>query len=196
MSTIGLNLKRLRTAAKKSQGTLAQEAGVSQQLISQIENGKNVSTTELPALARALGVGVDQLDPEYIVSASEERVPLKGDIGAGAEVLAIEGDGDETAPAPAESSATTVAVRVKGDSMFPAYEPGTLLYYSRLMPPNEMINRRAVVQLADGRIFVKIVQPGSAANVWSLASLNPFFPLMEDQVVEWAAPIDWVKPRY
>lgn len=196
MSTIGINLKRLRTAAKKSQVALAKEAGVSQQLISQIENGVNTSTTELPALARALRVGVDEIDPDYAVSVNEDdRVPLKGDIGAGAEVLAIEGDGDDTAPAPAESTPTTVAVRVKGDSMFPAYEPGTLLYYSKLMPPREMINRRAVVQLADGRIFVKIVQAGSAPNLWSLASLNPYFPIMEDQVVEWAAPIDWIKPR-
>lgn len=196
MGSIGINLKRLRAAAKLSQAALAKAAGVSQQLISQIENGVNESTTELPALARALKVGVDEIDPDYVLSADDDaRVPLKGNIGAGAEVLAIEGDGDDTAPAPADAGPNTVAVRVKGDSMFPAYEPGTLLYYSRLMPPADMLNKRAVVQLADGRIFVKIVQQGSTSNLWSLASLNPYFPLMEDQVVEWAAPIDWIKPK-
>lgn len=177
-----------------SQGALAAKAGVSQQLISQIETGVNDSTTELPSLARALGVGVDEIDPDYVISTPEDRVPLKGDIGAGAEVLAIDDDGNNTAPAPADYQPSTVAVRVKGDSMFPAYEPGTLLYYSELVAPSEMVNKRAVVQLADGRIFVKIIQKGSASNLWSLISLNPYYPIMPDQVVEWAAPIDWVKP--
>jgi transcriptional regulator with XRE-family HTH domain len=194
VNTIGKNVRRLRAAANLSQVALAKAAGVSQQLISQIENGVNDSTTELPALARALNVSVDAIDPEYVVSPPEDRVPLKGDIGAGAEVLAIEGDGDDTAPAPASTSNSTVAVRVKGDSMFPAYEPGTLLYYSRLLPPEALRNRRAVVQLGDGRIFVKVVRAGSSANTWNLQSLNPLYPEMVDQVVEWAAPIEWVKP--
>lgn len=194
MSTIGINLKRLRSDAKLSQVALAKKAEVSQQLISQIENGVNVSTTELPALARALHVSVDQIDPDYVVSTPDDRVPLKGDIGAGAEVLAIEGDGEETAPAPSLRRPTTVAVRVKGDSMYPAYESGTLLYYSRLMPPETLRNRRCVVQLGDGRIFVKVLRAGSSPNTWNLQSLNPLYPEMPDQVVEWAAPIEWVKP--
>jgi len=38
---------------------------VSQQLISQLETGLTEKTTELPALAQALGVGVHELDPSY-----------------------------------------------------------------------------------------------------------------------------------
>lgn len=122
------------------------------------------------------------------------EVELKGDIGAGAEVMAIEGDGGETVPAPRDTKPGTVAVRVRGDSMHPAYEPGTLIYYSKQMPPSELMNKRAVVQLGDDRIFVKIIRAGSRPDLWTLTSLNPLYPEMVDQVVAWAAPIDWIKP--
>lgn len=124
----------------------------------------------------------------------EIQVPKKGRIGAGAEVLAIDNGDFETVSAPAQSRPGTVAVEVDGESMFPAYEPGTLLYYSQILPPDAMVNRRAVVQLGDGRIFVKILRKGSTPSTWNLQSLNPNFADMEDVVVEWVAKIDWIKP--
>lgn len=124
----------------------------------------------------------------------EIQVPLKGRVGAGAEVLAIDDGGDTMVSAPAQARPGTVAVEVDGESMFPAYEPGTRLYYSRLLPPDAMVNRRVVAQLGDGRIFVKILRRGSTTHTWTLQSLNPLFADMVDQVVEWVAPIDWIKP--
>ncbi|ATU91422.1 S24 family peptidase [Phyllobacterium zundukense] len=124
-----------------------------------------------------------------------DHVPLKGRVGAGAEVYAIDNGGDDWVDAPADADAHTVAVEVSGDSMFPAYEDGTLLYYSRLLPPDTMINRRCVVQLANERIFVKILRKGTSDNAWNLQSLNPLYPDMIDETVEWAAPIDWIKPK-
>jgi transcriptional regulator with XRE-family HTH domain len=82
---IGHNLKLLRTEAKLSQTALAKKAGVSQQLISQIERGENVSTTELPALATALGVRIEEIDPSYDVGIEPtgKRVPLVSWVSAG-----------------------------------------------------------------------------------------------------------------
>lgn len=125
----------------------------------------------------------------------EIEVPLKGRVGAGQAVYAIDDGAQDTVPAPAQSRPGTVAVEVSGESMFHAFEDGTLLYYSKLLPPNEMVNRRAVVQLGDGRIFVKIIRGGSTPRTWTLQSINALFPDMVDEVVEWAAPIDWIKPR-
>ena len=65
MATIAENLRRLRKAAGLSQAALAEKAGVSQQLVSQLENNKNFSTTELPGLAFALGVPVHEIDSAY-----------------------------------------------------------------------------------------------------------------------------------
>lgn len=63
--TIASNLQRLRKEAKLSQTKLAKLSGVSQQLISQIETGENNSTKELPALAKALGVSIADIDENY-----------------------------------------------------------------------------------------------------------------------------------
>lgn len=123
------------------------------------------------------------------------EVPIKGRVGAGSEIYAIDDGGQEVAPAPADANPSTVAVEVSGDSMFPAYEDGTLLYYSRLLPPDDMVNRRCVVQLGSGKIYVKVLRQGSSAGLFNLQSLNHMFPDITDQHVEWAAPIDWVRPR-
>lgn len=68
MATLAENLRRIR--GKMSQVKLAKAAGVSQQLISQIENGENTTTKELPKLAKALGVDVAELDENFTPAAT------------------------------------------------------------------------------------------------------------------------------
>ena len=82
------------------------------------------------------------------------KVPLLGHVGAGAQVLALEDQGDEYVDANSDAKPNTVAVEVDGDSGFPAFEPGTLLYYSENLPPDALINRRCVVKLEDGRNYL------------------------------------------
>jgi transcriptional regulator with XRE-family HTH domain len=62
---VAANLRRYREEAGLSQVELADLAGVSQQLVSQIERGKNVSTKYLPQIAGALRKTVGELDPSY-----------------------------------------------------------------------------------------------------------------------------------
>jgi len=62
------NLKRLRNAAKLSQVELAQAAKVSQQSISRLEAGHDLTSKHLPALAKALKVSPSDLDPAYAES--------------------------------------------------------------------------------------------------------------------------------
>jgi len=75
------NLKRLRENAGLSQPRLAELSGVSQQLISQIESGKNATTKKLPQLARALQVSVYEIDPNFMYD--------PGSDGEGEELSAI-----------------------------------------------------------------------------------------------------------
>ncbi len=77
--------------------------------------------------------------------------------------------------------------------MLPHYEDGDIIYYSRNLPPEEMRNRRCVVKLADGRMLVKTLRRGSTDDLWTLTSTNAAD--IEDVLVEWVAPIDWIKPR-
>jgi len=78
--------------------------------------------------------------------------------------------------------------------MHPAYEEGSVIFYSKHLPAQDLINRRAIVQLKDGRIFIKVLRRGSEPDLWTLQSLNPLYSDIEDQEVDWAAPIDWIKP--
>lgn len=81
MASLGENLKRIREAKqpRMSQTKLADLAGVSQQLVSQIERGVNTTTKDLPQLAKALGVPISDLDENFVpVSTSEEERILAG----------------------------------------------------------------------------------------------------------------------
>jgi transcriptional regulator with XRE-family HTH domain len=101
---IAENLKRLRKEKGLSQPRLAEKSGVSQQLISQIESGRNETTNKLPSLARALGVRVADIDPAYegvadeVVAGVEGLVPVRraGTVEAGSfrRVDEFEDEGD------------------------------------------------------------------------------------------------------
>lgn len=73
--TIAENVKRLRKEAGLSQGQLAEVSGVSQQLISQIEGGKNNTTKHLSALAKALGCKLADIDPQLTDVISDDPFP-------------------------------------------------------------------------------------------------------------------------
>ncbi|MFN0191047.1 MAG: helix-turn-helix domain-containing protein [Aestuariivirga sp.] len=59
------NIKVRRSAKSYSQAELAESAGVSQQLINALENGKVGSTKFMPEIAAALGCTVRELDPRF-----------------------------------------------------------------------------------------------------------------------------------
>jgi transcriptional regulator with XRE-family HTH domain len=59
------NIKVRRSAKSYSQAELAESAGVSQQLINALENGKVGSTKFMPEIAAALGCTARELDPRF-----------------------------------------------------------------------------------------------------------------------------------
>ena len=61
MNDLGKRLRDARNARGLTQKDLARKSGVSQATISDIERGRNESSKELPALAKALGASVDDL---------------------------------------------------------------------------------------------------------------------------------------
>lgn len=85
------NIKRLRAEKHWSQPALAKNAGVSQQLISQLENGKNLTTKYLPQIAKALGVTIGEIDPAFaetrstvgVAFAVDDQVKFAGVVQAG-----------------------------------------------------------------------------------------------------------------
>ena len=122
------------------------------------------------------------------------HVRLMGRVGAGQVFSPLGDDENEFVEAPEGVPPTTEAVQVDGDSMFPAYEDRSLIYFSRTLPPEMLINRRAVIRLADGSMTVKVLRRGTDDGLWTLQSINARYDDMVDVLIDWAAPIDWVKP--
>lgn len=170
------------------QERLAAELDVAQSTINRIFNGKSDPRGELRDKINDAYARLVSKDGE-----AEKTVRLAGYVGAAQTVYQFDEDGAGFVEAPPGASAMTEAVEVRGESMLPLYEDGTLLYYSRQLPPDMMLNRRAIIRLADERVLVKTLRRGSERGLFTLVSLNA--PDIEDVAVEWAAPIDWIKPR-
>ncbi|WP_068305861.1 LexA family transcriptional regulator [Pararhodobacter sp. CCB-MM2] len=89
--TVAQKITEFRKAKGLSQKELAEESGVSQQLISQIERGINRTTKHIPALARALGRTLQEIDPtltdviegKRLAPPPSEPVPLISWVSAG-----------------------------------------------------------------------------------------------------------------
>lgn len=190
-------LSRLRTSKGWTQEQAADRAGLSLGGYRKLEYGeRQLKVAQLRKFSELFEVSEQAIIDGTATPERARTIPVKGRVGAGAQVEAVDnGDMDEV-EAPADANPRTVAVIVEGESGFPAYEPGTLIFYSKHLPPSEMVNRRAVVQLADGRIFLKILRAGSKPGHWTLQSVNQLYPDMVDELVDWAAPIEWIKPRY
>ena len=127
---------------------------------------------------------------------SSNTVNVVGFVGAGAEIYPIDdhamGAGLAEVEAPPERTKDTVAVTVRGDSMWPAYRDGDVLYYNeRREDLDALLMRECVVHLRDGRVFVKTLTPGSRPGFYTLTSYNA--PPIPDCEIEWAARISWIR---
>lgn len=154
-------------------------------------NGKRRTNTELlTKIAEALGVAIGDLF-------ERPQIPIVGYVGAGSEVYAIDdhekGGGIDEIDAPPDCPPGAVAVRVRGESMFPVHSDGDVIVYDgRQRHISDLYQKRCIVGMPDGRRFLKVVAPGSTDQLVTLVSFNA--PPMVDVVIEWAAPILWVRP--
>lgn len=187
-------LREARNARGLSQSALAKLAGVSQQLIGQLERGEVLKTQSIYRIAAVLGIPAQQLDNEIPGAEESERrtIPLVGYVGAGAEIFAIDdhakGGGLEEVECPWTALApSTVAVKVRGTSMVPAYHDGDILFYETQHTDfRHLLGKECVVALADGRKFVKELRRTSAGQ-WYLHSHNAE-PIVGSEI-EWAAKV-------
>lgn len=184
---VGRTVREAREAKGWSQTDLAKLSGTSQQNVDRIERSEVVHSRALPAILAALGLSGS-------VARKGGTVPLLGYVGAGAELFTFDVHGGdeplEEVDRPQGATDTTVAVRVRGDSMKPVYRDGDTLYYDaqengRL---DHLVGHDCVVRLVDGRTYVKELRITNG-QLW-LHSHNAE-PLVGVQVL-WAAKVRWV----
>lgn len=125
---------------------------------------------------------------------------LTGAAGAGERIAPFGRDfTGEPIPCP-PGFAFPACIVVRGDSMWPVYRDGDLLFYERADGvPKDALTRDCVCQVApkhpeqdQGEMYVKRLLAGSKAGLYDLQSYN-HPDLLRDQRLMWAAPIHWVK---
>lgn len=180
-----------REKAGLTRPELADRVGTSLSQIVKLERGERRLTQDwMERIAAALGVRSSDL-------MASQLVPVVGRVGAGAQILLVDGDGDATlseVEAPPGSSDDTVAVEVEGDSMAGQADDGSILYFDeRHDPPDSsFIGKLCVVWCEDGRVLVKRLGFGSAPGLWSLVSAGGH--VERDVVLRYAAKVLWIKP--
>lgn len=145
LMAIAQNLKRLREAAGLSQTGLAKKAGVSQQLISNIEKGKYFRTTKIPEIAKELGVPMYELDASFAAEAPEfigNTAPLLSWVNAGMlkkpDAVSSFEDAPRVSAPDLDPKGVWIALRVEGDSMDRISPPDSIIFVNvsdrRLVP--------------------------------------------------------------
>lgn len=195
-----IDIERLKAARKAkgiSQKNLAQLSGVSQQAIGEIERGAVLSSKAIHRIAAALGVTANYLDATIPVSnTGRTLVPVVGFVGAGSEIFTfddhLKGAGlEEVEAPPGAGSGGVVALRVRGDSMVPAYKDGDLIFYDRREDGDisHLLGKDCVIHLRDGRTFLKELR--RAGGTYWLHSHNAD-PILDPSIV-WAARVRWIE---
>ncbi|MBL4802816.1 MAG: helix-turn-helix transcriptional regulator [Emcibacter sp.] len=198
METWNERLKRSLEGKFKSVAEFARHSGVPKDSIHKyIKNGVNQPRGDtLDRLAVSLDVDLLWLKEGMI--GSSHYIPVVGYVGAGGEFLPFDdhakGGGIDEVLAPPEMTEKAVAVQVRGDSMYPVYQEGDILFYTRngeATNIEQCIGKECVVQVSDGAIYIKILGKGSEPGLFTLSSFN--HPPIVDITIEWAAKVSYVK---
>lgn len=126
-----------------------------------------------------------------------KSVPVFGYVGAGERVIPPCDDGRiDITEAPIWAEEGTSAVIVRGESMFPAYWSGDIVFFdaNNRIPPEECLFMECVVYLKTGEAYVKQIQMGRKPGEFVLSSYNA--PPIIDAEIEWASPITFVDRRH
>jgi transcriptional regulator with XRE-family HTH domain len=170
---------------------VAKRIGTSKQHYGRLESGETgLDPPWLKKLAKALRCRPIDLLPELADGAP--TAPLVGYVGAGEKIFNFD-DGDlEQVEAPPGVDAVHV-VKVRGDSMWPAYREGDLLFYTPTdsFDPQRCLYRDCVVQVVGGPTYVKRIIPGPNSDSYTLTSY--LAPEILGARIHWAAPVLWVK---
>lgn len=200
MKTLAERIKAARQHAQLTQKALAQQVGVEQPVISQLETGKNLQSAHLPKIAHACGVSAIWLSealgpmlPERATSAPQSNVasteqptltfryPVISWVAAGAWAEAVEpfppGFSDRYELSEYDAKGTAFWLEVKGDSMTApvgqSIAEGTLILVDT--EADAQHGKLVIAKLADSNeaTFKKLVEDGGRRY---LKPLNPAYP--------------------
>lgn len=126
--------------------------------------------------------------------------------GATIEITHFVGAGDQVFPVPGDAPLGYIAappryeqggaVAIRGDSGRPLFDDKDLLFYRQWESPpasaRHMPHRAVIIELEDGRSFVKLLMPGTKKGRYHLLSINQAVPPIYDVAVKAIARIGCV----
>lgn len=185
MQTIAQRVKAIRRHLSENQTAFGRRFGVDQSTVSKWEHG--AQTPEPRALDRLAALEEEALGGDARFSDAGAGslftlVPVSGEIGAGAKVYDIEGGGGrnidfERAP---RGFGAVEALRVRGDSMYPVYRHGDLVFIEDRPAEFPLLrNTEYIIELTDGRRLLKMVEPASGGRYNLIAYNAPVEPDVE-----------------
>lgn len=219
-ATVGIpeNIKDLRKRARPPQPALAKKAGVSQQLISQLENGVNLTTKYLPQIAKALGVTMAEVDetfadqPGRAANSSIPDLEIFAGLGGGGE-FEVWANGYDGVPSDPDQVRgywqipnylvrrrgdlrNIYAWEVRGDSMEPTIFGGSVVFVdtSQSTPPPDDIY---AVNFGDG-LMVKRLKLVPRTDRVAVISDNERYgtdEFLREEVKIWGRVIGWFQWR-
>jgi len=196
----GERLKHMRKNVKNiNQTELGHIMNVKQSTISRWEAGIDEPEHDnVRALADYFQCTTDYLLGTEVILNVSRTTHVVGYVGAGEINLQYDdyahGDGMEEVEVPPGLNERTVAVKVSGDSMYPAYEDGDIIFYVRNdidVDEGECIGKQCIIKTSDGHIYIKRLSRGSTHGLYHLESHNA--PPMHDRAIEWATKVLYVK---
>ena len=162
------------------------------------ENGSRPMKRAVDRYAAFFRVSIDWLlTGRGTMKGGQPRIPLMGLIGAGATIFPMTEDtaGDEILDhieLPDEGHCA--ALQIRGDSQYPRFLDGEIVVYdTRPVPPGQLINRYAVVDLTDGRRLLKTLRRMPTPGSYRLESHNA--PPEDDVDISATYPLLMLLPR-
>ncbi|WP_170825725.1 LexA family protein [Halomonas caseinilytica] len=196
--SIGDRVRRARKKAGLTQKQLGDAVGVRQATISDLEKGESRSSSYLVQIARICDVDVDwlvsgkgEMEPRPAQVAQhpslhesnvapppkmEGYVPVISWVQAGSwtEVCNVDAVSEEMVPRPPGCSDRTFALRVKGQSMAPKYEPDLIIYVDPEVMPFDGDDVVAVLTDSNEATFKQFVEEPGFEKM--LKARNPAWP--------------------
>lgn len=195
-SSVRAALKRVMVEKNLSINAWATQAGLTEGALRSFLKGRS-RTMKAESIERLATVADTPISTIYSETPASPMTQIVGYVGAGAEVFSIDdhekGAGLDDVPMPPHAGdEILVGVRVRGDSMRPAYFDGDVLFYRRdgVEDWRNYFGKDCVVRLDDGHMFVKTLRPARGPTRATLVSHNA--DDIPDVRVEWAAPVRWV----
>jgi transcriptional regulator with XRE-family HTH domain len=191
LETPGQRLTRARKLRGLTQEGLADAASIDRVSIARWESGtRPLPGSRVRQLAGALNVQPSWL--EYGTGGGPVTLPVLGYVGAAQEVYPLsDGATLDEIEAPFGTRPDTRALIVRGDSMLPELGDGDfVLYRDTTQRVEDLVGRRCVVRLDDGRVLVKRLRRGTTYGTHTLDSTNA--APIEDVMVIQAAKVEGV----